>query len=247
MPEEIVATTQPTPPATEPQTTNWPRVILVAVLGFGLLFGAAYAGYWYGTQEISNLKNQISNLQPNTQIQEVPTPQSVPSTTIPVSWEAYTNSELGYTIGYPPGWGYAEEPSGNVYFFVAPWGGGQIPDDYSGGLPGTGLSISKAYNPERQSLEKWIEVSEYAAPRKQHWQQRELDGRWAIIVPHEPSQFENQGPFKYIEDLFVGGQSGNIFMIRLTVVAETGEDTYQQLETLRPISEGMLSTFKFLD
>jgi hypothetical protein len=29
--------------------TNWPRIILAAVLGFGLLAGAAYAGYCYGT------------------------------------------------------------------------------------------------------------------------------------------------------------------------------------------------------
>ncbi len=41
MPKEILETPQPT----EPKSTNWPKIILVAVLGFALLAGACYAGY----------------------------------------------------------------------------------------------------------------------------------------------------------------------------------------------------------
>ena len=65
MPEEILETTQPRP---KDDGRNWPKVILIAVLGLGLLAGACYAGYYYGTQEISNLKTQNQ-----------PTPTPIPS------------------------------------------------------------------------------------------------------------------------------------------------------------------------
>ena len=42
MPEEVFV---------EPKLTNWPKIILAAVLGLGLLAGSAYAGYYYGTQQ----------------------------------------------------------------------------------------------------------------------------------------------------------------------------------------------------
>jgi len=58
MPEETFETSQPIPPVTESKTTNWSKVILVAALGFGLLLGAAYAGYWYGTQRTQQIGAQ---------------------------------------------------------------------------------------------------------------------------------------------------------------------------------------------
>jgi hypothetical protein len=59
MPEEILEAAQPTQ-VTEPISAkgrssfgrNWPKIILAAVLGFGLLAASAYAGYWYGTQQV---------------------------------------------------------------------------------------------------------------------------------------------------------------------------------------------------
>ena len=55
MPEEVLETSQ----IVEPKLKNWPKVVLAAVLGFALLFGAAYAGYWYGT-ESAEVKFQIT-------------------------------------------------------------------------------------------------------------------------------------------------------------------------------------------
>jgi hypothetical protein len=118
MPEEILETPQPRPKDDRPldgiQPTNWPKIILAAVLGFGLLAGAAYAGYWYGTQEISKLKTQISNLQLQTQDQEELTPEQTPTPTpIPVSmlaplteeetksWKTYKSTTYGFEFKYP--------------------------------------------------------------------------------------------------------------------------------------------------
>ncbi len=77
MPEEISENPQP---VTESKPTSWPKVILVAVLGFGLLTGAAYAGYWYGT-ESANLKTQSAKLPPKTQAPENPTSEPTPTPT----------------------------------------------------------------------------------------------------------------------------------------------------------------------
>jgi len=108
MPEEIVETPQTAEPMVESKATNWPKVILAAVLGFGLLFGAAYAGYWYGT-ESAKVKSQISK--PTTVAQPTPTPESLfkptPTPTPAVEdetkdWRTYTNTRFGYEMKYPP-------------------------------------------------------------------------------------------------------------------------------------------------
>ncbi len=94
MPEEIYSTIenpQPVQP-TEQKSFDWPKIILLAVLGLGLLASSAYAGYYYGTQQV--------------QESEEPTP----TPTIPIAedettdWETYTNKNYGYTIKYPADW-----------------------------------------------------------------------------------------------------------------------------------------------
>jgi hypothetical protein len=111
MPEEILETPQPIQSTESKHLArgqsssgrNWPKIILAAVLGFGLLAGAAYAGYWYGTQEISNLKNQISKLELQTKNQTTPTPEPAPS---PTSSEEhiYKNEEYNFKFSYPQDW-----------------------------------------------------------------------------------------------------------------------------------------------
>ena len=113
---ETVETPQPTPPV-EQKSTDWTKIILAAIVGFGLLAGSAYAGYYYGTQEISKLKDQISNLraelageagQPKTQNQVTPTPTPEPTTppvTEPtVNLKTYTNEMYGFSFDYPQNW-----------------------------------------------------------------------------------------------------------------------------------------------
>jgi hypothetical protein len=78
MPEEIVETTQPVPPV-ETKSSDWPKVILAAVLGFGLLAGAAYTGYWYGTENAKvstqNAKTTSVVSQPKLTLEPTPPPQ----------------------------------------------------------------------------------------------------------------------------------------------------------------------------
>jgi len=106
MPEE----TFETPLVVEPRSKNWPKIILAAVLGLALLFGAAYTGYWYGT-ESAKVKTQISK--PTTVSQPTPTPESLfKPTPTPApkvedetnDWKTYTNETLGYTIKIPKDW-----------------------------------------------------------------------------------------------------------------------------------------------
>jgi len=111
MPEGTFETPQTAEPMVESKPTNWPKIILAAVLGFALLFAAAYTGYWYGTQEISNLRAELAGEagQLKTQNQVTPTPAPVPSpaqTPSPAedetaNWKTYTNTKYGYTLKYP--------------------------------------------------------------------------------------------------------------------------------------------------
>lgn len=115
--EKSSTTPQPAQ-AVKPKAINWAKIILSAVLGFGLLLGAAFAGYWYGTQETSKLKEQISNLraeladsvgQPKTQSQE-----TLPPSGGTANWKLYENRTLGFSFRHPNltevGVGYGSDP-----------------------------------------------------------------------------------------------------------------------------------------
>jgi len=84
---------------------------LAAIFGFALLFGAAYTGYWYGT-ESAKVKEQSAKPTPVVS-QPTPTPESLfkptPTPTPTVEdktkdWKTYTNETLGYTIKIPQDW-----------------------------------------------------------------------------------------------------------------------------------------------
>ena len=100
MPEEILETPQPTPP-TESKSTDWTKIILAAVLGFGLLAGSAYAGYWYGTQQVQPVEEPTPVVS-----QPTPTPEpTTPPVTDPTTgWVKYTNSEYNFEMRYPTSW-----------------------------------------------------------------------------------------------------------------------------------------------
>lgn len=67
MPEENFETPQPNQPAgpeylgrgQSSSGRSWPKIILAAFLGLALLAGAAYAGYWYGT-ESAKVRTRVS-------------------------------------------------------------------------------------------------------------------------------------------------------------------------------------------
>ena len=58
----------------EPKSTDWTKVILTAVIGFGLLAGSAYAGYYYGTQQVQQIEKPAAVSKPTPS----PTPISSP-------------------------------------------------------------------------------------------------------------------------------------------------------------------------
>ena len=97
MPEEILETPQTPARGWSSSGRNWPRIILAAVLGFGLLAGACYAGYWYGTQQSEETAPVVSR--------PTPTPSVEDETK---SWKTYTSSNFGFEIKYPPHWGTSD-------------------------------------------------------------------------------------------------------------------------------------------
>jgi len=105
MPEETIETPQPTQPA-ESKFTSWPRVILSAVLGFSLLAASAYAGYWYGAQQVQPTTEPTPIVSQPTQIL-TPTPTQ-PLTDPTIGWKTYTNTEYGYSAKYPQEWDIEE-------------------------------------------------------------------------------------------------------------------------------------------
>ncbi len=109
MPEETFETPQPTQPV-ESKSSNWPKIILAAVLGFGLLATAAYAGYWYGTQQVQQPEKPTPVVSQPTP-KPTPTPEATPSLTPTVEdetkdWKTYTNSEYKISFKYPKDWDF---------------------------------------------------------------------------------------------------------------------------------------------
>lgn len=94
MPEEQSTQTSEIPQS--PKFPDWPKIILATVLGFGLLVGAIYAGYWYGAQQTQQVESPVAAYQ------LTPTPITEP--TNDSNWNLYTNKEYGFSVEYPAGW-----------------------------------------------------------------------------------------------------------------------------------------------
>ena len=77
MPEENFETPQTTPPVKQ-KSTDWTKIILVAAIGLGLLAGAAYAGYYYGTQQVRPVEKPTPVVSQPT---PTPTPTQIPQPT----------------------------------------------------------------------------------------------------------------------------------------------------------------------
>ncbi len=107
MPEEVFETPQPVQPAESTvgsKPHNWPKVVLAAVLGLGLLAGSAYAGYYYGTQQVQQPEKPtpvVSQPSPKT----TPTPTPEPTTPIvedeTKDWKTFESEEYGFGFKYP--------------------------------------------------------------------------------------------------------------------------------------------------
>ncbi len=112
MPEEVFETPQPIQPITEPKPTNWPKIILAAVLGFVLLAGSAYAGYYYGTQQVQQPEKPTPVAsQPTPKPTPTPEPTAPPAVDPTANWKTIqigtnVNPQRKLEIKYPPNWFY---------------------------------------------------------------------------------------------------------------------------------------------
>lgn len=85
---------------------DWLKIIFFSLTGSILLFGAFYAGYWYGRESVK-LKTQSEKPQLKTQIQETPTPKLTPTSTPMVENETKDWNTLNFgffSFKYPKDW-----------------------------------------------------------------------------------------------------------------------------------------------
>jgi len=140
---ETVQTPQPQPKVdrpldeTESKSTDWTKIILVAVLGLGLLAGSAYAGYYYGIQQVQPVKELIPAVSQPT---PTPTPEATPSPTLPQpegevivpeplvdtsNWQKKDYPNLGIALKTPPEWQEGSRLENSVHLRTDP--GSTIP------------------------------------------------------------------------------------------------------------------------
>lgn len=76
----------------EPKPTDWPKMILITVLGTGFLISAALIGYWCG----------VESSRPKSQIRETLTPKPAPVVESETKdWKIYRDETSGYLVKYP--------------------------------------------------------------------------------------------------------------------------------------------------
>lgn len=152
MPEEVLETPQPTQP-TESKSTDWTKIILAAVIGLGLLAGAAYAGYYYGTQQVQQPEKPAPVVSPPT---TKPTPTPTPSVeNETIGWNTYmypSKTGESYEVKYPQDWSYFEA-SGVEGTSVTFQKGQYSETNFS---PETNISIGRTANASKVSLDQWL-------------------------------------------------------------------------------------------
>ena len=88
---------------------NWPKIILAVALGFGLLAGSAYAGYWYGTQQVQSIEKPSPT---------VSQPTTTPTPTPPAGDQ--TNESPIREVSYAKADGWSDFTSPTGYSFQHP-------------------------------------------------------------------------------------------------------------------------------
>jgi len=152
-----IETSQPTQPSAGSKSTNWSKIILAAVLGLGLLATSAYAGYWYGTQQVQTVEKPAAVSQPTPTSKPTPTPTLMPVVEDETAnWKTYISQKSGYSIKYPSGWKATELDTGYEVSRVSFSKTGHMPflnvihgnditiDKYREGRAGAGFNVEFA-------------------------------------------------------------------------------------------------------
>ena len=224
-----VETPQPTQPV-ETKSSDWPKIILVAVLGLGLLVGAAYAGYWYGTQQVQQQENP-------TPIVSQPTTTPTPTPTVEdqtKDWKTYTNDKCGYLLKYPPFWNLSPEPEsgaiGAAMIYSYKEGDGLEGNDWLKVQIGCG-TLEPDEEP-RTALDRLnARDSGYGIPQITSIEQTNVGGKLAYKQTVVPPVGES------VLEYYIFYKDGTVLNVGFTP-SET---------TLTGAVDQILSTFKFLD
>ena len=236
---EAVEIPQSTLPV-EQKSTDWVKIILAAVLGFVLLAGSAYAGYYYGTQQVQSVEKPtpaVSQPQPKADrpLDETSEPTAPPVTGPTAGWETYTNNKCGYEVKYPSGWELSPEPEDGIY-------GAAVIFPYE---------ISSGVKPLTDWLKVQIGCAERGAdvnPRDTIDQLNERDAGYGISKIEQLEQININGnlAFKQVNIPPVGNSvlEYYIFPVGDKYYALGFTPAGTKLETT---IDQILSTFKFLD
>ncbi len=225
MPEEIFETLQPIQPV-ESKSSDWPKIVLAAVLGFGLLAGAAYTGYYYGTQQVQQPEKPTPIASQPTP-KPTPTPEATPSHTPTVEnetkdWKTYTYpSKTGesYEIKYPQDWSYVESSG------VGAAGVEFRKDQYSEAY----VYVLRRGNADQMSLDQWLE----------HDKRVESTTTVSGIIVSGIDSILVTDAESGERDVYLA--YGNyIFTISETLMGKDAEET-------KTVFDAMLSTFRFID
>lgn len=225
MPEETFETLQPTQPVTEPKPTNWSKIISAAVLGLTLLTVVAYAGYWYGTQQIQQPEKPTPAVSQPTPIPtSTPTPEPTPTPNLTADWKTYTYpSKTGesYEIKYPQDWSYGESSG------VGAAGVRFQKDQYSE----TYVYVLRRGNADQKSLDQWLEDdNQWPGDDKRAKSVTTVDGVDSVLL----TDVESGERVVYL------AYGNYIFTISETLVGKDAEET-------KTVFDAMLSTFRFTD
>lgn len=244
MPEEVLETPQPI----EQKSTDWPKIILAAVLGLGLLAGAAYAGYWYGIQQVQPVEKPAPVVsQPTPKSTPTPTPEpTTPSTPIvedeTKDWKTYTDSKTSLTFNYPKDWTVSKQGSE-----TNPWIDISSPDKAEPGAqaPSIGMGISlqlfERFQPVPQDDLQRLVKDEGVL---KHYKVRTIKESFETVSKHPAFSYEYEGTESPYSFHFWGVNVARGKTIISLLITDFKADT--SLNT-QEIANQILSTFKFLD
>ena len=225
---EILETPQPVQP-TESKSTDWTKIILAAVLGFVLLASSAYAGYWYGTQQVQQPEKPAPVVSQPT---PKPTPTPEPTTTPVVedeteNWETYTNTVLSVSFRYPHKISEVIEcETGSV--FIVP--------------------LDRNFDPCQSSGGRFYITAEEAGFSLPDWYYRDYDIKTESVSIGSKSATKYSGTISSEEPAPI---PPSLYIIAVPMDTKTvlvNVEDYPGAKTLdNDLVEQILSTFKFLD
>jgi len=236
-------TPQPQPKVDRPlddttKSTDWTKIILAALVGFGLLAGSAYAGYYYGTQQVQPVEKPaptVSQPQPEADrpLDETPEP------TLPIvedgteDWKTYTDITHNFSIKYPSSW---QVTTGNEHAPSIPSSMTEITKLQS--AVGTiDVSIIPWHNNLKKDLREELSsfISSYFGDTDVSYENTQLDEQTALIGSYLQSAMGSQT--KVVLTAVEKGDYVLFFQTQFDVEDSSRLDLYDQI----------LPTFKFLD